>query len=171
MPFTALANTYRPELYAQPDPYDTKVYPHNAYMDDGISPYIDWAVSNGFGVIDVNIPQYISSPTDTDPYMPKSSEPVLGQQMKELLCYLWDNYFEVNTASSIFLMGVGDAYLGIKQLLTSRGMYLSSPSLISLFLDQSKIILTPSLPTKTPRAKSPACSPSYQARSAPLKAT
>ena len=129
-------------------------------MDDGISPYIDWAASNGFGVIDVNIPQYISSSTDTDPYMPKSSEPVLGQQMKELLCYLWDNYFEVNTASSIFLMGVGDAYLGIKQLLTSRGIYPSSLPLIPLSSYQNKIILTPSLPTKTRRAKSLAYSPS-----------
>jgi histone deacetylase 6 len=139
-------------------------------MDDGISPYIDWAVSNGFGVIDVNIPQYISSPTDTDPYMPKLSEPVLGQQMKELLCYLWDNYFEVNTASSIFIMGVGDAYLGIKQLLTSRGIYPSSVPLIPPHLYQSKNMLTPSLPTKTPRAKSPACSPSYQAHFAPSRA-
>jgi histone deacetylase 6 len=40
---------------------------------------------------------------------------------KELLCYLWDNYFEINPSSSITLMGVGDAYLGIKELLISRG--------------------------------------------------
>jgi histone deacetylase 6 len=114
-------------------------------MDDGISSYIDWAASNGFGVVDVNIPQYIS-PTDTDPYMPKSSEPVLGQQMKELLCYLWDNYFEVNTASSIFLMGVGEAYLGIKQLLTSRGIYPSPLPLMPLLYIKVKKKHADSLP-------------------------
>jgi histone deacetylase 6 len=54
--------------------------------------------------------------------VPKPSETALQEQTKELLCYLWDNYFEINPSSSITLMGVGDAYLGIKQLLTSRGI-------------------------------------------------
>jgi hypothetical protein len=54
--------------------------------------------------------------------VPKPSETALQEQTKELLCYLWDNYFEINQSSSITLMGVGDAYLGIKQLLTSRGI-------------------------------------------------
>ena len=51
----------------------------------------------------------------------------MQEQTKDLLCYLWDNYIEINTGASLTLMGVGDAYLGIKQLLTSRGT--SSPSL------------------------------------------
>lgn len=40
---------------------------------------------------------------------------------KELLCYIWDNYLEAFDCNSIAIMGVGDAYLGAKQLLTSRG--------------------------------------------------
>jgi histone deacetylase 6 len=68
----------------------------------------------------VNIPQSLVDPTDMEPYVAKSSEPELQNQTKELLCYLWDNYLEV-TRASISLMGVGDAYLGIKQLLISRG--------------------------------------------------
>lgn len=60
-----------------------------------------------------------------DLYLPKSSETELQQQTKELLCYLWDNYLE-NTRASITLMGVGDAYLGIKQLLISRSNFTSS---------------------------------------------
>jgi histone deacetylase 6 len=86
-------------------------------------PYIDWAVANGFGVIDINFPLFYSSNTDTDPFAPKSADATLQQQTKELLCYIWDNYLEINSSSSVTLMGVGDAYTGMKQLLTSRGSY------------------------------------------------
>lgn len=120
-----------PELLAQPNPHDNQVYAHNAFVNDGLLPYIDWAISNGFGIIDVNIPQHISHPTDTDPFIPKPTENALQEQTKELLCYLWDNYFEINPTSSITLMGVGDAYLGIKQLLTSRDAKAKIPCILS----------------------------------------
>ena len=39
------------------------------------------------------------------------------------MCYVWDNYLQLyDTAEEIFLMGVGNAYLGIKVLLINRGM-------------------------------------------------
>jgi histone deacetylase 6 len=109
-----------PDLQAQAGPDGSNPYPHNAFVTDGVSNYIDWAVANGFGVIDVNIPQSLAEATDMEPYVPKSSEPELQMQTKELLCYLWDNYLE-NTKACITLLGIGDAYLGIKQLLISRG--------------------------------------------------
>lgn len=41
--------------------------------------------------------------------------------MTELVCYIWDNYLQLyDQADEIFLMGVGNAYLGIKTLLTGR---------------------------------------------------
>lgn len=41
--------------------------------------------------------------------------------MRELMTYIWDNYLQLDDAGSqIFLMGVGDAYLGIKMLLINR---------------------------------------------------
>jgi hypothetical protein len=37
------------------------------------------------------------------------------------MCYLWDNYLQLyESAEDIFLMGVGNAYLGIKVLLINR---------------------------------------------------
>lgn len=77
-----------------------------------------------------------------DPYLPKSSETELQQQTKELLCYLWDNYLE-NTRASVTLMGVGDAYLGVKQLLISRSICIFSnanPSLLTLPADSKSRI-------------------------------
>lgn len=44
----------------------------------------------------------------------------MQDQTREIMCYIWDNYLE-NTRASITLLGVGDAYMGIKQLLISRG--------------------------------------------------
>jgi hypothetical protein len=29
---------------------------------DGVVQYIDWAVGKGFGVVDINVPHYISNP-------------------------------------------------------------------------------------------------------------
>jgi hypothetical protein len=29
---------------------------------DGITQYIEWATKNGFGVIDINVPRYITHP-------------------------------------------------------------------------------------------------------------
>jgi hypothetical protein len=44
--------------------------------------------------------------------------------MQELVCYLWDNYLQlIEGEPEIFLMGVGNAYLGVKLLLINRGKY------------------------------------------------
>ncbi len=47
----------------------------------------------------------------------------MQNQIQELICFVWDNYLQLSDAAEhIFLMGVGNAYLGVKLLLTSRGM-------------------------------------------------
>lgn len=43
-------------------------------------------------------------------------------QIQELICYLWDNYIQlIDSVDELFLMGVGNAYVGIKVLLMNRG--------------------------------------------------
>lgn len=115
----------------------------NASQVDGVKEYIDWATSKGFGVMDINVPSYITQDEvnfsvqekllsqfdrnadagsqDMDPYIPRLKERELQQQIESLMCYLWDNYLQLYEAEEIFLMGVGDAYLGVKVLLISRG--------------------------------------------------
>lgn len=62
---------------------------------------------------------------DTESFIPRADEKALQAQIQELMCYLWDNYIQLyDSAQEIFLMGVGDAYLGVKVLLISRGMCL-----------------------------------------------
>lgn len=104
-------------------------------QSDEVKSYIDWAIENGFAVVDVNFPQQITkadeSSNGSDSYSPKSAENALANQTKELLSYLWENYFELLGNVSITLVGVGDANLGIKQLLTFKGKYVSPLSILS----------------------------------------
>jgi histone deacetylase 6 len=140
-------NFSSPEVLAQPDPVDNKVYPHNAWVvrscflsypvnksltdpqTDGVLPYIEWATSAGYGVIDINIPSYITDPENRDSYiapLPQvspSGTPSIENEAKDLVCYLWDNYLTGYACNTIVVMGVGDAYLGAKQLLVSRGTW------------------------------------------------
>lgn len=64
----------------------------------------------------------MKTPKDTDPFIARSPEKILQAQLQELVCYLWDNYIQLyDNATEIFLMGVGNAYLGVKLLLMNRG--------------------------------------------------
>lgn len=56
---------------------------------------------------------------------PKVDERTQQAQIQELMCYIWDNYLQLyDNVDDIFLMGVGNAYLGVKLLLINRGMYM-----------------------------------------------
>ncbi|KAI9651066.1 Histone deacetylase hda1 [Ciborinia camelliae] len=109
------------EILASPDPITAQVASHNAYIVDPIPEFISWAIANQIGVMDINIPlntDTIPSVTGSYPSRPGILE--LEIQMKDLICYIWDNFIELYDSSNIIIMGVGDSYLGIKQLLTSR---------------------------------------------------
>lgn len=158
------ANCARPDVMAQPDLHDNKVYPHNTYVvsspssstsattnkkqSDELKSYIDWAIKNDFAVMDVTLPS--SSPrfdelgNPYDSFTAKSNEQDISIQCKELLVYLWENWLELIGNTSITLMGVGDANLGIKQLLQAKGTFLASP---------------PSLPFLSPTLSLPPCIP------------
>ncbi|CAG9939480.1 unnamed protein product [Clonostachys rosea f. rosea IK726] len=109
-----------PELLAQHDAIDTTIEPHNSWVVDGVTQYIDWAVHEKFGVMDINIPAYITQEEDTESFTPASQERELKQQVSALVCYLWDNYLQMYDFEELIVMGVGNAYLGVKVLLINR---------------------------------------------------
>lgn len=107
-----------PELLAQPDPLNNTVEPSNAWVVDGVTRYVDWAASKGFGIMDINVPRHSES---TSPYTPELNEKQLEAQVQELVCYLWDNYLQLyDDTEEMFIMGVGYAYIGVKMLLLNR---------------------------------------------------
>lgn len=83
--------------------------------------YISWAIKNNFGVLDINIPAYVTKPhARTETYIPPNGEVDTTPMMKDLMTWLWDNNLDLWTAEDIILMGVGDANFGIRILLTLR---------------------------------------------------
>lgn len=107
-----------PEVMAQPDPLTKSLEPGNAWVVDGVTQYVDWAVSKKFGIMDINVPR---NPSGNMPYTPDVEEKQLEAEIKELICYLWDNYIQLyENADEVFIMGVGYAYLGVKMLLLNR---------------------------------------------------
>lgn len=57
--------------------------------------------------------------------MQRPGELTLSQQIKELMNYIWDNYVQLYDFEDLFLIGVGNANLGVKLLLTERREYSS----------------------------------------------
>ncbi|KAI1656495.1 putative histone deacetylase A [Daldinia decipiens] len=109
-----------PELKAMPDIIDNTVDPHNGFILDGVMSYIEWAHKNDFGIMDANIPHYITHSEDIDAFTPRADEKTLQRQIQELVCYIWDNYLQLYDVEDLFIVGVGNAYLGVKVLLTNR---------------------------------------------------
>ena len=57
------------------------------------------------------------------PFAPRIAERAHEARTQELICYLWDNYIQIATDAPIFLLGVGNAHVGVKALLTGRGEF------------------------------------------------
>lgn len=68
--------------------------------------------------MDINVPR--NAQTDQPWYTPSMDDGRLQAEVKELMCYLWDNYLQLYEADEVFIVGVGYAYLGIKMLLLNR---------------------------------------------------
>lgn len=80
----------------------------------------------------------------TLPYTPTVDDGRLEAEVKELICYLWDNYLQLYDAEEVFIVGVGYAYIGIKMLLLNRSKA-SPPSKLFLFGVKSNKLNPPTL--------------------------
>ncbi|CAN8103481.1 unnamed protein product [Discula destructiva] len=107
-----------PEIVAQPDTLNNSIGSENSWVRDGTEKYIEWAHSKNFGIMDVNIPRHV--PGDTVAFSPIGDEKRQEAEIKELICYLWDNYLQLWNSEHIMIMGVGNAYIGCKMLLLNR---------------------------------------------------
>lgn len=58
---------------------------------------------------------------NVDAYIPRFNEQEIQEQILSLVCYLWDNFLQLYDTNEIFLIGAGNAYLGVKVLLINRG--------------------------------------------------
>ncbi|KAI4946549.1 hypothetical protein J4E91_007237 [Alternaria rosae] len=107
-----------PSFQDHTDPVTGKRELHNTWLTDVTKRYIDWAINNEFQVIDVNIPRVVAVEDSIIGYTRSDDSAVRAQQTRELAAYLWENYIEPNEATQVFFMGIGDAYLGLVDLLS-----------------------------------------------------
>lgn len=111
-----------PEIWAHRDPLLGNINPGESLVLDGAEDYISWAVSCGYGVIDVSIPE---DSKHQDEYY---SQTVCAQ---ETMLYLWDSYIEYFSAKNITFIGIGEAYAGIVYLVGHREVRDKADAVIS----------------------------------------
>ncbi|KAH7089892.1 putative histone deacetylase [Paraphoma chrysanthemicola] len=107
-----------PNFRDNPDPVTGKRELHNTWLTDVTKKYIDWAIDNGFQVVDVNIPRIVAVEDPDEAYVRSDDSAARAEQTRELAVYIWENYIEPNEATQVFFMGIGDAYLGLVDLLS-----------------------------------------------------
>ncbi|KAK5254186.1 Histone deacetylase hda1, partial [Exophiala xenobiotica] len=127
-----------PDLLGHYNGLSTQQKLHDTWLVDGAQSYIKWAVSHGFAVIDINVPQHITindedSPEyhDTDVEYASTMTDVARKEGEKLAQYLWENYVEPwDFVGGIFLMGAGTAFHALAKLVSeNENVY---PSLLGI---------------------------------------
>lgn len=77
--------------------------------------------------------------------------------IRELMCYLWDNYLQLYNAEKIFIMGVGYAYIGVKMLLLNRSDASPPGKFWSFRAERNFFILVPLKSLQEPSQISVSC--------------
>ncbi|KAL8637306.1 MAG: hypothetical protein Q9228_005412, partial [Teloschistes exilis] len=115
----------------------------NIQMYDTLGWYREWAIKEGFALIDVNFPNHHYDVDDLDSmtYDKEAEMATRDKERAELAVYLWENYIEPNDASPIYFVGVGSPCKEIVHLLNNRDTFYNrlSGGGIILFIDTSPL--------------------------------
>ncbi|KAI9825223.1 MAG: Histone deacetylase hda1 [Thelocarpon impressellum] len=107
-----------PEMMGKADPTTKRLDLHKTWLADHNKMYLKWAHDAGYGIIDVNIPKFVTDLDGKKDLLPgEDSQSV--ELTKELVVYLWENYIEVNACKRLFLLGIGDAHYGTIHMINS----------------------------------------------------
>ncbi|MCJ1402325.1 Histone deacetylase hda1 [Xylographa trunciseda] len=108
-----------PEVTGVPNAITNQLDLHNTWLADVSKSYIEWAVNHGFGVMDVNVPKFLTGISDEEGD-PDDEALKITEAVNELAIYLYDNYIECNESPRVFFLGIGDAFRAILHLLNTR---------------------------------------------------
>ncbi|KAF2633462.1 hypothetical protein BU25DRAFT_426991 [Macroventuria anomochaeta] len=120
-----------PSFQDHADPVTGRRELHNTWLN-----YIDWAITNNFSVIDVNVPQIVAVESEESNlgFIKADDQKARSDRTREMANYLWTNYIEPNEATQVFFMGIGDAYLGLVDLLSRNETTTENGSRIELII-------------------------------------
>ncbi|KAH3684991.1 hypothetical protein WICPIJ_004023 [Wickerhamomyces pijperi] len=113
------------EVWAHVDPLTGLINPAQSLIIDSTADLISWCIKEGQGVIDVNVPEILSSDDSST-------------SAQEVLLYLWDNYIQYFKVSKINLIGCGESYAGLIHLVGHRDTRNLVRSIISV-IDRSPL--------------------------------
>lgn len=99
-------------IWARHDPITGDLDSANAVTVDKSLNFIEWALKEKWGVIDINIPITISGKDDAHYNNITTSQ--------DILLYLWDNFLQFFNVQKVAFIGVGEAYNGIIHLCGHR---------------------------------------------------
>lgn len=99
-------------IWARRDPITGDLDSANAVTVDKSLNFIEWALKEKWGVIDINIPITVSGKDDI-----KYNNITTSQ---DIMLYLWDNFLKFFKVEKIAFVGVGEAYNGIIHLCGHR---------------------------------------------------
>lgn len=99
-------------IWARRDPVTGDLDSANAVTVDKSLNFIDWAIKEKWGVIDINVPITITGKDDATYNNINTSQ--------DILLYLWDNFLNFFNVQKIAFIGVGEAYNGIIHLCGHR---------------------------------------------------
>lgn len=122
-----------PEMMGINEPLSGKMELHNTWLTDVTKSYIDWAIKNGFQVLDVNLPKYITRKDDEGKYVEVDDPETRTAQARDLATYLWENYIEPHDATQVFFLGIGSAYTPLLELLGQTEACTQPDSIFKLF--------------------------------------
>lgn len=108
-----------PEIAGSTNAITGKIELHGITVCDVISTYISWAIRRGFGVVDVNVPRFLTGVSDKDG-LDEEEIARVNRSTKDLAMYLWENYIEYSETRKVVFLGTGDAYKGILEILNTR---------------------------------------------------
>ncbi|KAG4304709.1 hypothetical protein PORY_001762 [Pneumocystis oryctolagi] len=101
----------------------------NFYEIDSLNLYIDWAIKNKYGLMDVNIFPLLDD-------LNKESYSLVSV-IQELCIYIWDNHLEMVEAENIILIGVGQGCQGLVHLMECRDIYNRVDAIVQFYGNNS----------------------------------
>ncbi|KIV98406.1 hypothetical protein, variant 8 [Verruconis gallopava] len=107
-----------PETLGEQNTHSGAFDAHNLIVTDVAKQYLEWAISQKFSVIDVNVPKYVTNEENNENFEDIDPLETRLKAMRECAMYLWENHIEPYDATDVFLMGVGDAAAAITYLLS-----------------------------------------------------
>ncbi|KAK6360769.1 Histone deacetylase hda1 [Orbilia blumenaviensis] len=108
------------DLLGVPEPGVDLIQTHNSFVMDPGQVFIEWAIAENFGVVDVNVPKYVTPNDELEENIQRVASNGVSDDTNMLMLQLWDNYIDLSDADKIVLIGIGEGCRNLLNLISLR---------------------------------------------------